>query len=200
MPVTSTSIKRGIGKIVANLPAIQTELNAADAKLGDGDTGLMVSRLFQSFAGVDHEPQLSVSEYCLRLAQAGARSTGSSFGTLIVASLMAVAKSTRGRKRIDDAELGEIVQHARDAMISRGKTEPGSKTAIDSLNAIAAALHKSGAAENPAMVARTAAFDALEEFRTKACKTGRARMFSDKSRGLDDPGMLAVAMACDALV
>lgn len=199
MPITSSSIRNGIGKIVANLPAIKTELNAADAKLGDGDTGLMVSRMFQSFAGVGYEPGCSVSEYCLQLAQAGAKSTGSSFGTLIVASLMAVAKATRGRARIDDAELGEIVGYARDAMISRGRAEPGSKTAIDSLNSIAMALRNAGATENPAIVARTAAFQALDEFRSQPCKSGRARMFSDKSKGLDDPGMLAVALTCEAI-
>lgn len=34
---------------------------------------------------------------------------------------------------------------------------------------------------------------ALDTFRPRACTMGRACMFADKSIGLDDPGMLALA-------
>lgn len=199
MQITSLSIKESIDEIIASLPAIQAELNAADAKLGDGDTGLMVSRMFQAFGAVEHEKQLSVSDYCLRLAQAGAKSTGSSFGTLIVASLMAIAKDLREQETVNDAAFSRIPGCARDAMISRGKTELGSKTAIDSLNYIAKALDDRSETEHPALIARQAAYEALDDFKTKECKIGRARMFSEKSKGLDDPGMLAIALALDAI-
>lgn len=199
MPVTSSSIRDGIDKIVANLPNIQSELNGADAKLGDGDTGLMFSRILHAFATVEHRDDLSVSDYCMRLAQAGAKTTGSSFGTLIVASLMAIAKSTKGQDAIYDNELGSIVAIARDAMMARGKTELGSKTAIDSLNHIANALQNAKPDGRPAIVAGHAAQQAIDEFKMRACKVGRARMFAQKSKGLDDPGMLAVALALDAI-
>jgi hypothetical protein len=34
---------------------------------------------------------------------------------------------------------------------------------------------------------------ALADFRDRPCAMGRARMFAEKSIGLDDPGMLAMA-------
>ena len=36
-----------------------------------------------------------------------------------------------------------------------------------------------------------ATVDALNEFKGKECKIGRARMFAEKSKDLDDPGMFA---------
>ena len=36
-----------------------------------------------------------------------------------------------------------------------------------------------------------ATFDALNKFKGKECKIGRARMFAEKSKDLDDPGMYA---------
>ena len=42
--------------------------------------------------------------------------------------------------------------------------------------------------------------DALESFRDKRATVGRARIFGDKSVGLDDPGMLAMERIVKALV
>jgi len=39
----------------------------------------------------------------------------------------------------------------------------------------------------------------LDEFRDKPNKLGRARMFGEKSAGLDDPGMLAIQEMVSAL-
>jgi dihydroxyacetone kinase-like protein len=39
----------------------------------------------------------------------------------------------------------------------------------------------------------------LNTYRDRPSKLGRARMFGDKSIGLDDPGMLALRRVVDAL-
>jgi hypothetical protein len=47
--------------------------------------------------------------------------------------------------------------------------------------------------------ARAAAGAALADFRDRPCRIGRARMFGDKSSGLDDPGMLAFVRLLDVI-
>lgn len=44
-----------------------------------------------------------------------------------------------------------------------------------------------------------AAGEALEAFRDKPNRIGRARMFADKSIGIDDPGMVALQRMVDAI-
>jgi dihydroxyacetone kinase-like protein len=48
-------------------------------------------------------------------------------------------------------------------------------------------------------VARNAASKAIEEFRDKPNRIGRARMFAEKSIGMDDPGMVAVLRMTESL-
>ena len=70
---------------------------------------------------------------------------------------------------------------------------------IDSLQAITQALSKAQPQDNLAAVARNAAFKAIEEFRDKPNRIGRARMFAEKSIGMDDPGMVAVLRMTESL-
>ena len=41
------------------------------------------------------------------------------------------------------------------------------------------------------IIAHEASKNALKKFKGKKCKVGRARMFAEKSKELDDPGMYA---------
>jgi hypothetical protein len=47
--------------------------------------------------------------------------------------------------------------------------------------------------------ARNAARQTLERFRQQPNRAGRARMFGEKTIGLDDPGMLAFLRVVEAL-
>ena len=48
-------------------------------------------------------------------------------------------------------------------------------------------------------LADRAAADALDQFRHLPAKQGRARIFAEKSVGLDDPGQLAIKRITEAL-
>lgn len=47
--------------------------------------------------------------------------------------------------------------------------------------------------------ARTAANSALVAFRDKPNKIGRARVYAERSIGIDDPGMAAIAVMLEGL-
>jgi phosphoenolpyruvate---glycerone phosphotransferase subunit DhaL len=176
-------------------PAMEREaeaLNAADGRLGDGDLGVTMTRGMELVSAAKDELPADLGQALMRCAQAFTKSSGSSYGTLLATGLMAAAKALKGRESVEAAEISGIVAAARDAMAARGKAELGGKTVLDSLDAVAAATD---GLDDPASIAAAAAdatAQALDRFRDQQATVGRARIFGERSRGLDDPGMLAM--------
>jgi dihydroxyacetone kinase-like protein len=77
--------------------------------------------------------------------------------------------------------------------MARGRSKLGDKTMLDSIEAIrvtAAAASGGALLQSECLLA---ALQALDSLRDQPNRVGRARMFGEKSIGLDDPGMVAVA-------
>ena len=74
-------------------------------------------------------------------------------------------------------------------ILERGKTNLGDKTIADSLYLIIKNLKDN---QNYSEVLKLSTKQALEDFKGKKIKIGRARMFEDKTKDLDDPGMFAL--------
>lgn len=193
MTITLDVLANAIVRADNAMNTLKDGLNAADAKLGDGDTGTMLARLFGAFAKVNVRDADNLGAAFMALAKAGASSTGSSLGTLILTAMMTAGKATAGKVEIDWSELGPIVAAIRDAAMARGKAELGAKTIIDGLDALAKSLDGQTSAATAASAAQAAMDAVLAEFRNRQSGMGRARMFAEKSIGLDDPGMLALA-------
>ncbi|MBK6601009.1 MAG: DAK2 domain-containing protein [Betaproteobacteria bacterium] len=124
----------------------------------------------------------------------------SSFGTLLATSLMAAAKATKGQTAVPWSELlSKLLDDALAAMMARGKANLGEKTVLDAVAACAGAVK--GVDDPAAQRAKAvAAVDAaLREFHGRPCMVGRARIFGDKTIGMDDPGMGAVRTMLGAL-
>ena len=197
MAATPTTIRSALDRLAHDIASIENRLNQADSRLGDGDTGTMLARMIGVMAQVECNPADTVGAYLNRLAKASARSTGSSFGTLVIAALMAVGRATADTGEIETARVSALFGIAREEMMKRGKAPLGAKTAVDSLARIEAATK--GADRDVRARIAEAADAALDAFRDKPCLMGRARMFKDRSIGHDDPGMLAFALIAHAL-
>lgn len=199
MTVDRAALLAAIARLKAAMDREADRLNAADGALGDGDLGVTMTRGMALVAEAAPELPDDLGQALLRCAQAFTRSSGSSYGTLVATGLMAAAKATRGRTTIEVGELSGLVAAARDAMAARGKAELGGKTVLDSLDAVAGALDGVADPAAAAEVARRAARTALDAFRDRPATVGRARIFAARSRGLDDPGMLAMASIVEAV-
>ena len=190
-------IAAALRRIRDRFATAEAELNAADARLGDGDTGTMLKRMADQLAAEDIAASSDASAAFQVLAMKATSSTGSSLGTLVVTALLTLARETRGLASVDISDLGRLVHCAVDAMAARGGAKPGDKTVLDGLLAVANAL-----ADNPGKVgatARNAARVALDRFRGEPNRIGRAGRYGENSRGSDDPGMLALLILCEAL-
>ena len=188
---TTRSLQAGIACITASIKECAAELNEKDGALGDGDLGVTMLR---GVLGLEEEagrlPE-DVGLALLRCSQVMTKVSGSTYGTLMATGLMNAAKATKGRTLVPWQELPQLLGNALAAMATRARSQVGEKTVLDSIEAVRRALEGLDDPGLMAEAAEQAAAGAMDEFRQKPARQGRARIFAEKSVGLDDPGMLA---------
>jgi dihydroxyacetone kinase-like protein len=196
---TAQDLRAATVRLASAAAVAADELNAQDARLGDGDLGITVAAGWQAVADVSATFPADVGMAFLAAAKAFQQVSSSSFGTLVATAFIATAKVTKGRAEIAWDETASLIAGARDAMMARGRAALGDKTVLDSLDAISRVVAGRAEPHIIASSAAAAAAAALAEFRDRPSRVGRARMFNDTSIGIDDPGMLAVARLTAAL-
>ncbi len=199
MGFTSEHLRRAAVTIADKAEASAEELNGQDAKLGDGDLGITVSKGWREVAMDAEALPEDLGQSFLACAKAFQRVSSSSFGTLVATAFMSAAKATKGRSEADWGEVSGLLGGARDAMIARGRGSLGDKSLLDAVDAVAAATEGLDDPDKILAAADRATDQALDRFREQPNKLGRARMFGEKSIGLDDPGMLAFRRLLDGL-
>lgn len=199
MDITTTSMQAGIVRLAAAMERDFDMLNSVDGALGDGDLGVTMKRGSATvLQGADDLPE-DLGMALLACAQAFTKSSGSSYGTLMATGLMAMAKSLRGETSVEPSQVSSLVALARDAMMARGKAELGGKTVLDSLDAVVQATKGLSTPNEIADAAATSVRTAMDALRDKPATIGRARIFAQKSIGMDDPGMVAMKQIIIAL-
>ena len=83
-----------------------------------------------------------------------------------------------------------IFKTALNTIMERGKTNLGDKTIADTLNLFIQKLEEN---KNYSELFKLASKEALQNFKGKQILIGRARMFNEKTKELDDPGMYALS-------
>ena len=197
--ITTDSIKTAATKIAQLMEESADELNAADGLLGDGDLGITMVRGFREIIEVRDSLPDDVGMALFQCAKAFTKSSGSSYGTLLATWLMSVAKKKKGQQEIQVEEISALLDDALDAMKQRGKAELGDKTVLDVIAASSQAAKDQSDGSSVLKAINDAVTSTIDEFRSRQSKIGRARIFSEKSIGLDDPGMLAFRKMLEAL-
>ena len=197
--ITTDSIKTAATKIAQLMEESADELNAADGLLGDGDLGITMVRGFREIIEVRDSLPDDVGMALFQCAKAFTKSSGSSYGTLLATGLMSVAKKKKGQQEIQVKEISALLNDALDAMKQRGKAELGDKTVLDVIAASSQAAKDQSDGSSVLKAINDAVTSTIDEFRSRQSKIGRARIFSEKSIGLDDPGMLAYRKMLEAL-
>lgn len=199
MTLTVETLRQAITRLTAAMERDFESLNAADGALGDGDLGVTMTRGMRAITDLSPSLPDDLGQALLACAQAFTKTSGSSYGTLMATGLMAIAKTLRGKVSVEVADLPALVAGARDAMQARGKAELGGKTVLDSLDAVARATATLRDADAMADAAALAVRQAQDEMRGKIATIGRARIFGEKTIGMDDPGMLAMTAIITAV-
>jgi dihydroxyacetone kinase-like protein len=200
MTLDRQSLLGAIERLAAAMERDFDMLNSADGALGDGDLGVTMTRGMRLVSEKAAELPEDMGLALLQCAQAFTKSSGSSYGTLVATGLMAMAKVLKGESAVPAARVSELVAAALDQMQARGKAELGGKTVLDSLDAVVRATAGLDDPDAIAAAAAAAVDKALAEFRDRKATVGRARIFAEKSVGMDDPGMLAMNRIVKAIV
>ena len=165
------------------------EFNAADGKIGDGDLGVTILHGLEEVNNNIGKFSDDMGTNFMICSQAFVKKSGSSFGTLIAFSFMSISKNLKGKSECNHEDILSIFEISLKTILERGKTNLGDKTIADTLDLIIKKLKDN---KNYSDVFKSATKQALENFKGKKIKIGRARMFEDKTKDLDDPGMFAL--------
>ncbi len=165
------------------------DFNAADGKIGDGDLGVTILHGLEEVNNNIGKFTDDMGSNFMICSQAFVKKSGSSFGTLIAFSFMNISKNLKGKTDCNHDDILNIFETALKTILERGKSNLGDKTIADSLDLIIKKLKNN---QNYSEIFKSATKQALDDFKGKKIKIGRARMFEDKTKDLDDPGMFAL--------
>ncbi len=182
-------------KLLSQAKKSYDEFNAADGKIGDGDLGVTILNGLEEVNNNKANFKDDMGANFMVCSQAFVKKSGSSFGTLIAFSFMNISKNLKGKKECSHDDIVNIFKTTLKTIQKRGKTKLGDKTIADSLDLIIKKLKDNS---NYSEVFQSATKQALENFKGKKILIGRARMFEDKTKNLDDPGMLALNRLTEA--
>ena len=198
--LTVSELREGFVKVIAKLEETADELNALDAILGDGDLGVSLVRGGRSLLDeLPNLPEHDLGAAFMCSAQAITKISGSTCGTLLATGLLSAAKKTMGKSEVPWSEMPNLLGAAAEAISRRGKCGLGDKTILDAVEAARSATQGFSDPQQIVSVANEAVANATNEFRQKPSRQGRARIFSDRSIGNPDPGMVAFKRILEAL-
>ena len=165
------------------------DFNTADGKIGDGDLGVTILHGLEEVNNNINKFNDDMGANFMLCSKAFVKKSGSSFGTLIAFSFMNISKNLKGKSECNHEDILSIFEISLKTILERGKTNLGDKTIADSLDLIIRNLKDN---QNYSDVFKLSTKQALDDFKGKKIKIGRARMFEDKTMDLDDPGMFAL--------
>ncbi len=197
--LTTDSLRYAIGRLHEKMDASAAELNELDGAFGDGDLGVTLTRAAARLSTDAPNLPDDLGMALFQCAQAFTRVTGSTYGTLLATGLMAAAKVAKGQTAIPWTEISPLLGAAGKAMSDRGKGQLGDKTVLDAVEAARRATEGLAEPDALAAAARQGVSTTLAEFRDRAFRQGRARIFGEKGLGRDDPGMVAFLRILESL-
>ncbi|NVB40114.1 dihydroxyacetone kinase subunit DhaK [Pseudenhygromyxa sp. WMMC2535] len=192
-PSADPGLRAALVTMLDALIAAKDELDALDAKIGDGDTGSTMAGAARAIlAELDALPFAQPSALLASLAELLAEVMGGSSGVLLSIFCTAAAEAlARGEGWIPalTAGLARVREY--------GGASLGDRTMIDALEPAFAALRGSGVLGEAASAARAGAERTASMMRAGA---GRAAYLTgERLAGVPDPGAVAVAIAFEAL-
>ena len=189
--INKSSLELFFKKLLKIAEIYYDEFNSIDGQLGDGDLGITISKGLNEINNNFGKFEDDLGKIFMVCAQSFTKASSSSFGTLVAISFMTIAKETKGTNELAIKNLPVIIEKIIEAVCLRGKSNVGDKTFVDTLCEIKKSIEENN--NNLGQSVHEATLKALEDFSGKECKIGRARMFTEKSKDLNDPGMFALS-------
>ncbi len=182
--LTPQDLRLALAGMISRLRECEEELNALDAELGDGDLGSSLITIANAVEATLATLPENVSAILSRLAEVIGNVSGSSFSSLLMAGLTGASAILGGKAVASADDCSQAWRAGLSAMCATSGASLGDKTMLDVVSVIADAPRET------TLIGEINR--ALEAFRPKPCRAGRARVAADRSVGRDDPGMIAM--------
>ncbi|MDP7486020.1 MAG: dihydroxyacetone kinase subunit DhaL [Dehalococcoidia bacterium] len=188
----------GIFKTISDEIIPQAEvLRDLDAKIGDGDLGITITRGMEAvIAGIDDLAGTPASNQLARSGMAFNRAAASTFGVLFATAMMRGGAAVKDREDVGVADVVAIGRAAMQGLMDRGKAKIGDKTLLDALAPAIDAFEEAQSAGKSLKESTDTAVAACEAGTTATIemqsKVSRASWLGERSIGVQDPGATAV--------
>jgi dihydroxyacetone kinase len=191
-PSAHSRRRRSLQAVAERLVSLEAELNALDAKVGDGDTGSTFATAARAvLADLDRLPLGEPAALCAAIAARLSAVMGGSSGVL-----MSIGAAAMGSALGRGDDWTSALRAALRRIEEYGGAREGDRTMLDALGPALSAL-ESGSSLAAAAVA---ASQGAERTKTMQAKAGRSSYVrQDALLGHVDPGALAFAAVFDAL-
>ena len=194
----SSLSKDEIIKILQNLKQLFNDnrdyLVELDARMGDGDLGLTMSKAFTAvYDELRDTTETDIGKILMKAGMLMAKAAPSTMGTLMGTGFMRGGKAVSGTDEISTTDLAEFFQAFVTGVMERGKAKPGEKTIIDSLKPAADTLLelKGEDVAKALQEALRSSENGLEATKNMVAQHGRIAYYKEQSKGQKDPGATA---------
>ena len=170
-----------------------------DSVMGDSDLGLTMQKSFEAaHAEVQNYTENDVGKLFMKIGMKIAQAAPSTMGTLMATGFMKGGKSVAKAESLSIGDLAVFFRAFTNGIMVAGKTKPGNKTIIDTLDPATTALEKA-ATENKSIEeglndAYQEALQGVESSKQMEAQHGRAAYYREKSIGVQDPGATVGAL------
>jgi dihydroxyacetone kinase len=200
---SNPTCRRVVETACRTLLALEAELNALDAKVGDGDTGSTFATASRALlADLDRLPFGEPPLLCASIADRLSTVMGGSSGILLSIGVAAMggamkAAASKNAAAPDALDWARALHEGVRRVQQVGGAAPGDRTMLDALFPAAAALE---AGEGLAAAARAAHRGAELTASMTTARAGRSSYVpSEALRGVADPGAVAMAAVFEAI-
>lgn len=192
METKDTFIKmiENIGKKIIDS---KEELTDLDRAIGDGDHGINMSKGFNAvLKQLDSVQGEDFGTILKKVAMTLISTVGGASGPLYGTAFLRAAATVEGKREIKEEDVVNIFEKAIEGVKTRGKSEVGEKTILDSLVPAYEVLklsYNEGEDHLKAFTAaEKAALEGVEYTKTIVARKGRASYLGQRSIGHADPG------------
>lgn len=194
-------IVRLLDIIAKEMSANRPKLIELDSVIGDGDLGITMEKGFAAAAtvaraSVTQEPGMILMKAGMEIVKIAP----STMGTLMGTGLMRGGKAVTGRTTLSVADMKAFLRAFLSGIMERGKAKPGEKTIVDVLIPAVESM-EAYAGEELSQVwaaAEKGAAEGVEATKQMVSQHGKAAVFREKTRGLQDPGGAAIFILISA--
>jgi dihydroxyacetone kinase len=198
VPSAHPARRRAVETICTTFIALEAELDALDAKIGDGDTGSTFASAARAIAAdLDRLPLADPAALCASISERLSTVMGGSSGILLSIGMAAMGASLSASESGDDAAWTLALRQGLRRIQQYGGASEGDRTMLDALLPAVTALQKG---EGLAAAATAAKRGADSTAAMTSARAGRASYVPESAlRGVPDPGAVAMAAVLAAL-